>query len=40
MMIKKIIQWFKDRKEKKEREKRYKEKIERLKKQDPFTYKH
>jgi hypothetical protein len=40
MMIKKIIQWFKDRKQKKEREKRYKEKIERLKKQDPFTYKH
>jgi hypothetical protein len=39
-MIKKIIQWFKDRKQKKEREKRYKEKIERLKKQDPFTYKH
>ena len=39
-MIKKIIQWFKDRKQKNEREKRYKEKIERLKKQDPFTYKH
>tara|TARA_B110000444_G_C18831925_1_gene593715 strand:- start:1359 stop:1481 length:123 start_codon:yes stop_codon:yes gene_type:complete len=40
MMIKKIIRWFKDRKEKKKRELRYKEKIERLKKQDPFTYKH
>jgi len=39
-MFRKIIRWFKDRKEKKKRELRYKEKIERLKKQDTFTYKH
>lgn len=39
-MFRKIIRWFKDRKEKKKRKLRYKEKIERLKKQDPFTYKH
>ena len=39
-MIKKIIKWFRDRKEKKQRELRYKKKIEELKKRDPFIYKH
>lgn len=40
IMIKKIIKWFRDRKEKKQRELRYKKKIEELKKRDPFIYKH
>lgn len=39
-MIKKIINWFKTRKEKKRREEEYKKKLEELKKRDPFIYKH
>jgi len=39
-MIRKIINWFKSRKEKKLREEEYKRKIEELKKRDPFIYKH
>jgi len=38
-MIKKIIQYFKKRKQEKELEKRYRERLEELKKRDPFVYK-
>lgn len=36
-MIKRIIKWFK---EKKQREREFKKKLEELKKRDPFIYKH
>lgn len=39
-MFKKILKWFKDRKESKERERKYKKKVEDMKKRDPFIYKH
>jgi hypothetical protein len=39
-MFRKIIRWFKDRKEKKKLEKRFKEKMKKLKDRDPFFYKH
>jgi len=39
-MFRKILKWFKDRKEKKERELKFKTKLEEMRKRDPFTYKH
>ena len=39
-MIKTLINWFKNWKLKKEREKEFRNKIEELRKKDPFTYKH
>lgn len=39
-MFKRILKWFNDRKDRKERELRYKKKVEKIKKQDPFIYKH
>ncbi len=39
-MFRKILKWFKDRKELKERELKFKKKMEEMKKRDPFTYKH
>lgn len=39
-MIKSILKWFKDRKEKKKKEKEYNEKLKELIKRDPFIYKH
>jgi hypothetical protein len=39
-MIKSILKWFKDRKEKKKKEKEYNEKLKELRKRDPFIYKH
>jgi len=39
-MIKKIIQWFKERKLKKQRKLEFDKKMEELKKRDPFIYKH
>ena len=39
-MFKKILKWFKDRKESKERERNFNKKIEEMKKRDQFTYKH
>ena len=38
-MIKKILQYFKKRKKEKELERRYRERLEELKKRDPFVYK-
>lgn len=38
-MIKKIIQYFKKKKKEKELERRYRERLEELKKRDPFVYK-
>ena len=38
-MIRKIIQWFKERKLKKQRKLEFDKKMEELKKRDPFTYK-
>jgi hypothetical protein len=37
--IKKIISYFKDKKEEKKREELYKKKLEELRKRDPFVYK-
>jgi hypothetical protein len=39
-MIKSILKWFKNRKEKKKKEKQYNEKLKELRKRDPFIYKH
>lgn len=39
-MIKKIINWLKNLREKRNREKEFKKKLEELKKRDPFIYKH
>jgi hypothetical protein len=39
-MIKSILKWFKNRKEKKKKEKEYNEKLKELRKRDPFIYKH
>jgi len=39
-MFKRILKWFKDRKDQKERDKEYKKKVKEMKKRDPFTYKH
>jgi hypothetical protein len=39
-MIRKIIQWFKERKLKKQRKLEFDKKMEELKKRDPFIYKH
>jgi len=38
-MIKKILQYFKKRKQEKELERRYRKRLEELKKRDPFVYK-
>lgn len=38
-LLKKIIHFFKERREKKEREKLYRKKLEELRKRDPFIYK-
>ena len=38
-MIKKILQYFKKQKQEKELERRYRERLEELKKRDPFVYK-
>ncbi len=37
--IKKIILWFKNKKEEKRRQEIYKKKLEELRKRDPFVYK-
>ena len=39
-MIKKIIGWVKNLWEERQRKKRFKEKLEELKKRDPFIYNH
>jgi|TARA_R110002153_G_scaffold111657_3_gene253409 hypothetical protein len=39
-MLKRILKWFMNHKESKERERKYKKKVEDMKKQDPFIYKH
>ncbi len=38
-LLKKIIHFFKERREKKKREKLYRKKLEELRKRDPFIYK-
>ena len=38
-LLKKIIHFFKKRREKKEKEKLYRKKLEELRKRDPFIYK-
>ena len=38
-LIKKIISYFKDKKEEKKRKELYRKKLEELRKRDPFVYK-
>jgi hypothetical protein len=38
--MRKIIKWFKDKREERKRQERFKKKIEELKKRDPFIYNH
>jgi preprotein translocase subunit YajC len=39
-MIKKIIEWFRKRRNEKKRKKEFQKKIDEIKKRDPFIYKH